>query len=139
MVKNRLLFTLLMQNGTYMLSRNFRLQAVGDLNWIKESYDFEAIAYSIDELVVLNVTRGDKNLEAFAEHVSELVQNCMIPIACGGGIRSMDDAFLLLDAGADKLVVNTALVKQPELVQELVTRFGSQCVVASIDYKHAAV
>ena len=61
MVKNRLLFTLLMQNGTYMLSRNFRLQSVGDLGWIKEHYDFDAIAFSIDELVVLNVERGSKS------------------------------------------------------------------------------
>src|SRR5258708_39960064 len=98
MVKNRLLFTLLMQNGTYMLSRNFRLQAVGDLDWIKECYDFDAIAYSIDELVVLNVTRGDKDIESFAEHVSELVKNCMVPIACGGGSRSKEDAFPLVGA-----------------------------------------
>src|SRR5258708_38338159 len=118
MVKNRLLFTLLMQNGTYMLSRNFRLQAVGDLDWIKECYDFEAIAYSIDELVVLNVTRGEKNIKAFGDHVSELVRNCMIPIACGGGIRSMDDAFSLVDAGAGKLGVKNALEEQPDLLRE---------------------
>src|SRR5258706_13434909 len=98
MVKNRLLFTLLMQKGTYMLSRNFRLQAVGDLAWIKEHYDFDAIAYSIDELVVLNVERGDKDTAEFARNVGELVKGCFIPIACGGGIRSLDDAFTLLDA-----------------------------------------
>src|SRR2546425_11322931 len=119
MVKNRLLFTLLMHNGTYMLSRNFRLQAVGDLDWIKECYDFDAIAYSIDELVVLNVTRGDKNVESFAEHVSELVKNCMVPIACGGGIRSMEGAFRFLGSGAGQLGVNTALVKQPGLFRDL--------------------
>jgi imidazole glycerol-phosphate synthase subunit HisF len=134
-LKKRLLFTLLMQRGAYMLSRNFRLQAVGDLNWLKEHYDFDAIAFSIDELVVLNVERGDKDVAGFARHLTELVHNCFVPLAAGGGIRSMDDAFLLLGSGADKLVVNTPLVKQPELVRELVKTFGSQCVVASIDYK----
>ncbi len=135
MVKNRLIFTLLMQNGTYMLSRNFRLQSVGNLDWIKEYYDFNAIAYSIDELIVLNVERGEKTVNGFAGNVAELVAGCFIPIACGGGIRSLDDAFTLLDAGADKLVVNTPLVKQPDLVREMVKNFGSQCVVASIDYR----
>jgi len=118
-----------------MLSRNFRLQAVGDLNWLKEYYDFDAIAFSIDELVVLNVERGEKDAAGFARHLSELVQNCFVPLAAGGGIRSIDDAFMLLNAGADKLVVNTPLVKQPDLVRELVKTFGGQCVVASIDYK----
>ncbi len=135
MLKTRLLFTLLLSQGNYMLSRNFRLQTVGDLKWLKEYYDFDAIAFSIDELVVLNVERGQKDVAAFAGHLSELVQNCFVPLAAGGGIRSLDDAFILLRAGADKLVVNTPLVKQPELVRELVKNFGSQCVVASIDYK----
>src|SRR5205085_6663953 len=137
MVKNRLLFTLLMQKGTYMLSRNFRLQSVGDLGWIKEHYDFDAIAYSIDELVVLNGERGEKDVAGFCGNLAELVKGCFIPIAAGGGIRNLHDAFAILNAGADKLVVNTPLVKQPELVKSLVTNFGSQCVVASIDYKCA--
>ena len=55
MAKSRLIFTLLMQNGVYMLSRNFSLQSVGDLNWVREYYNFDAIAFSIDELIVLNV------------------------------------------------------------------------------------
>lgn len=135
MLKKRLLFTLLLHHGVYMLSRNFRLQAVGDLNWLKEYYDFDAIAFSIDELVVLNVERGEKDVAGFARHLSELVHNCFVPLAAGGGIRSIDDAFEILNGGADKLVVNTPLVKQPELVKEMVRTFGSQCVVASIDYK----
>ncbi len=118
-----------------MLSRNFRLQSVGDLNWLKDYYDFDAIAFSIDELVVLNVERGTKDVAGFARHLSELVQNCFVPLAAGGGIRSLDDAFMLLNAGADRLVVNTPLVRQPQLVKELISTFGSQCVVASIDYK----
>jgi cyclase len=137
MLKPRLLFTLLIQHGKYMLSRNFRLQNVGDLNWLKEYYDFDAIAFSIDELVVLNVDREEKDAKDFARHLSELVRNCFMPLAAGGGIRSLEDAFTIMNAGADKLVVNTALVRQPDLVSELVRTFGSQCVVASIDYKRS--
>ena len=135
MVKKRLIFTLLIQNGTYMLSRNFSLQSVGNLNWIKENYNFNAIAFSIDELVVLNVDRTEKDVNAFSEHLKELNKNCFMPIASGGGIRKIEDAYTLLSAGADKIVINTPLVTQPELVASLVKIFGSQCVVASIDYK----
>ena len=130
----RAMFTLLWKEGAYQLSRNFRLQSVGDVSWLRQHYDFDAIAYSIDELVVLNVERGEKDMERFALDLRELTGICFIPVAAGGGIRRLDDAHRLLRAGADKLVVNTPLFNRPDLVSELVRAFGSQCVVASIDY-----
>ena len=63
MKKKRLIFTLLHNNGGYMLSRNFRLQRVGDANWINKNYNFGKIAFSIDELVLLDVTRENRNQE----------------------------------------------------------------------------
>lgn len=135
MLKRRLIFTLLLRSGVYMLSRNFRLQSVGTLDWIREYYDFDAIAFSIDELVVLNVERGPKDVTSFASHLRELSANCFMPIAAGGGIDTQEDAYRILDAGADKLVVNTTLVDRPELVTTLARTFGSQAVVASIDYR----
>lgn len=135
MLKKRLIFTLLWQKGAYCLSRNFKLQTAGDLTWIKKHYNFQVIAFSIDELVVLNVARGDKGLESFAADVAELTRGCFVPLAAGGGIRSLGDARLLLNSGADKLVVNTPLYDQPDLVRELAQQFGRQCVVGSIDYK----
>ena len=135
MVKPRLIFTLLHNKGAFMLSRNFRLQHVGDLDWIKKCYNFNSIAFSIDELVVLNVERGDKDMRLFSKNISELIKNCFMPIAAGGGIKSVEAAFMLFDAGADKLVVNTAIVKDPKLIKELVKIFGGQSIVASIDYK----
>lgn len=134
MAKNRLIFTLLLDHGTYQLSRNFSLQAAGDLNWLKDFYDFNSIALSIDELVVLNVDRGERDMQRFAQNVAELSQGCFMPMAAGGGIRSLKDAYLLLHSGADKLVVNTPVHRQPELVRELVEHFGSQCIVAAVDY-----
>lgn len=135
MVKKRLIFSLLLNNGTYILSRNFRLQRVGDLTWLKEYYDFKSIALSIDELVVLDVARGDKVSAVFTEALSELVKECFMPVAAGGGINKMDRAYEMFDAGADKIVLNTALVKNPDLVKALVKTFGGQSIVASIDYK----
>jgi cyclase len=118
-----------------MLSRNFRIQTVGDLDWLKEYYNFNAIAFSIDELVVLNVERKHKNIENFSSNLIQLSKNCFLPISAGGGIRSFEDAYKLLNSGVDKLVVNTPITEQPELVSELARTFGNQCIIASIDCK----
>lgn len=118
-----------------MQSRNFRLQKVGNLNWLEKNYKFQSIAFSLDELIVLNATKTEKRITEFAETVSNLVNDVFIPIAAGGGIRTLEDAELLFNSGADKLVLNTALVESPELVKILVKQYGSQSIVASIDYK----
>jgi cyclase len=135
MLKSRLIFALLMRNGSYQLSRNFNLQDVGDLSWIRKHYNFNAIAFSIDELIVVNVERGEKNVDLFCEKLLLLNENCFMPIAAGGGIRSLDDAYKILNSGADKIIVNTPLITQPDLIKDLVSTFGSQCVIASIDFK----
>lgn len=135
MVKPRLIFTLLIDNGSFMLSRNFSLQKVGDLGWLKECYDFDSIALSIDELIVLDVTRGQKNVDTLTQRVAELAKDCFMPIAAGGGVDSMETAYRILAAGADKLVVNTALERNPDFVRQLVRVFGGQSIVASIDYR----
>jgi len=139
MLKNRLVFTLLYNDGNYMLSRNFRLQRVGNLDWLKSAYHFDAIAFSIDELVVLNVEREIKNTDAFVKHVTQLSKECFMPIAAGGGIRSLADGYSLMHAGADKLVVNSIIFDDPRVVGQLVRTFGSQAVVASIDCKKDGV
>ena len=135
MLKKRLIFTLLWRNGAYCLSRNFKLQNAGDLKWLQKHYNLQRIAFSIDELIVVNVAREDKQMKLYAANVGEVSRGCFAPLAVGGGIRSMDDAKLLLNSGADKLVLNTPIFTQPELVASLVQAYGSQCVAASIDYK----
>jgi len=135
LLKNRLVFALLYNDGKYMLSRNFSLQSVGDINWLKECYDYNSIAYSIDELLVLNVQRGEKNIAEFCNNLKELSKQYFMPVAAGGGIRSVEDAFAIMDSGVDKLILNSAFFKNPDLVKELVRIYGSQCVIASLDYK----
>lgn len=135
MLRKRIIFSLIYSDGYFMQSRNFRLQKVGNLNWLEKNYKFQSIAFSLDELIVLNASKTEKNIIEFAETVSNLVNNVFIPIAAGGGIRTLEDAELLFNSGADKLVLNTALVESPELVKILVKQYGSQSIVASIDYK----
>jgi cyclase len=135
MLKKRLIFTLLYDQGDFMLSRNFRLQKVGDLSWLKNNYDFSHISYSIDELVVLDVSRGTRDLNLFTEALRILSQGCFVPIAAGGGVNSVETAFKLLRAGADKIIVNTPLYNDSNLLRSLAEEFGQQCVVGSVDIK----
>jgi len=135
MLRKRIIFTLIYSDGFFMQSRNFRLQKVGNLNWLEKNYKFQSIAFSLDELIVINATKTVKSISEFASTVSKLVNDVFIPIAAGGGIRSFEDAELLFNSGADKIVLNTALVESPELIKLLVKQYGSQSIVASIDYK----
>ncbi|SDM88056.1 cyclase [Daejeonella rubra] len=136
MLRKRIIFTLIYSQGFFNQSRNFRLQKVGKLNWLEKNYKFQKIAFSLDELIVLNASKGEKNLEEFASEISKLVNDVFIPIAAGGGIRTLQDAELLFKSGADKIVLNSALKNDPDLIQELVKKYGAQSVVASIDYKN---
>lgn len=130
-----MLFALLWQDGAFCLSRNFRLQKAGDFAWLEKNYKFSVISDAIDELVVLNVSRNEKDVSQFAEVIREVVYGTYVPVAAGGGVRSVDDAAVLLGNGADKVVVNSALFEEPDSVREIARTYGSQCVVAGVDYK----
>lgn len=136
MLRKRIIFTLIYENSFFHQSRNFRLQKVGNINWLEKNYKFQKIAFSLDELIVLNASKGDKNLEDFSLTLSKLVDDVFIPIAAGGGIKTLDDAKLLFNSGADKLVINSMLYMDPDFVKELVKVYGSQSIVASVDYKN---
>ena len=116
-----------------MLSRNFRLQRVGDLNWLNENYDFAQISAFIDELVVLDVTRGARNQEKFASTLRDLSSSCFVPISAGGGVNSINTAKMLFLSGADKVVINSALFGNLFEVEQVSREFGQQSIVASLD------
>lgn len=135
MLRNRLIFSLLYKDGAFMQSRNFRLQRVGDINWLERNYKFQKISFSLDELIVLNTSRENKDINEFSKVVNRLVDDVFIPVAAGGGIRTLADADTLFLSGADKVVLNTPLYTHPELVEDIVNKYGSQSLVACVDYK----
>lgn len=135
MLKKRLIFILLYNNGQFMLSRNFRLQKVGDLHWLQTNYNFSHISFSIDELIVLDVTRGEKKPDEFCATLKQLTKGCFVPIAAGGGVRTIEAARKLLRSGADKVVVNSTLYENNGFIGHLASEFGQQCVVAAMDVK----
>ena len=135
MLKKRVIFTLLYDDGFFMLSRNFRLQKVGDLKWLKKNYNFSKLSFSIDELVVLDVTRVKRNQDKFLDHVRALSEECFIPIAAGGGIQDIVYAHQLISNGADKIVINSLISQNIKTVQHIASELGSQCIIASVDVK----
>jgi cyclase len=88
-----------------------------------------------DELVFLDITATNEKRKTLSELVKRIASHINIPFTVGGGISSVEDVSILLASGADKISVNTSAFKRPELIRELATRFGSQCVVLAIDTK----
>ncbi len=134
MPKKRIIFTLLFSSGDFYLSRNFTLQKVGDLNWLKKNYDFQKIAIAIDELVILNIKDKRKNFELFCDTIKNISSNIFVPISAGGGVETIEDAKEILRSGADKIVVNSLLERDKD-IKNLSKHFGNNCIIGSVDLK----
>ena len=107
------------------------IRDAGDPVELAAHYDREGA----DELVFLDITRLARERDTIVELARRTADEVFIPFTIGGGIRSVADAQAVLDAGADKVSVNSAAVARPELIDELAERFGAQCVVLAIDAK----
>lgn len=138
MLRKRIIFSLIYDREKFTQSRNFRLQRAGDIRWLERNYKFQKIARSLDELIVMDATRGEKDKATFAQTLSKLVDDVFIPITAGGGITCLDDAKLLFDSGADKIVLNSVAYENPAILEALASKYGSQSIVVSVDYKKLA-
>ena len=119
-------------DGRVVKGTNFvGLRDAGDPVELAERYD----AAGADELVFLDITATHEGRDTIVELARRTADNVFIPFTIGGGIRSVEDAQAVLDAGADKVSVNSAAVARPELLDELSEHFGAQCVVLAIDAK----
>jgi cyclase len=116
--------------GRVVKGTNFvNLRDAGDPVELAERYDAEGA----DELIFLDITATHERRDTIVDLARRTAENVFIPFTIGGGIRSVGDAQAVLDAGADKISVNSAAVARPELVSELGDRLGAQCVVLAID------
>jgi imidazole glycerol-phosphate synthase subunit HisF len=91
-----------------------------------------------DELVFLDISATDEQRKTFASLVRDIARHINIPFTVGGGINSVSDVGRLLEAGADKVSINSSAVRNPQLINELSTAFGAQCIVLAIDARQAA-
>ena len=121
--------------GRVVKGVNFRdLRDAGDPVELAAAYDAEGA----DELVFLDITASSGDRETMIDVVGRTADQVFIPLTVGGGVRSVADVDRLLRAGADKVSLNTAAIARPELLGEAAQRFGSQCVVLSVDARRRA-
>ena len=134
-VLKRVIPCLDVDKGRVVKGTNFvGLRDAGDPVELAERYDAEGA----DELVFLDITASHEERDTIVRLARSTADNVFIPFTIGGGIRSRGDAQAVLDAGADKVSVNSAAVRRPELMEELADTFGAQCVVLAIDAKRTA-
>ena len=132
MYAKRIIPCLDVNNGRVVKGTNFvNLRDAGDPVEAAKAYD----AQGADELVFLDITASAQARNIILDMVAQVADSIFIPFTVGGGIRTVDDFNALLRAGADKVSVNSAAIRNPSLIQEAVEKFGSQCVVCAIDAK----
>jgi cyclase len=132
MLCKRVIACLDVRDGQVVKGVNFAaLRDAGDPAALAAQYNREGI----DEIVILDVTATLEARQARAHTVRAVASEIFLPLCVGGGIRSEDDAAAALDAGADKVSLNTAALSDPDLITRLATRYGSQAVVVAIDAK----
>jgi len=128
----RIIPVLLLHKGGLVKSIRFKnYQYVGDpINAVKIFNEKE-----VDEIIVLDIDASAKKQAPDFKAIEEICGEAFMPLAYGGGIRTLDQAKQLLYNGAEKVILNTALLEQPQLIESIAKQFGNQSVVASIDYK----
>ncbi len=132
MLKARVIPCLDVKDGRVVKGVNFvGLRDAGDPVEQARIYD----AAGADELCFLDITASSDNRETILGVVRRTAEQCFMPLTVGGGVRTVENVRELLLAGADKVLINTAAVKRPELVREAAEKFGSQCIVVAIDAK----
>lgn len=132
MLKKRIIPCLDIKNGTTVKGINFKgLRNAGNPIELAKKYENEGA----DELVFLDITATIEERKTFAELVKNIAKELSIPFTVGGGISSIEDVRKLLEAGADKISINSSAVKNPKLIADLAKEFGSQCIVVAIDTK----
>ena len=134
MALKRVIPCLDVDQGRVVKGTNFvGLRDAGDPVELAARYDDEGA----DELVFLDITASHQRRETIVELARKTADSVFIPFTIGGGIRSREDAQAVLDAGADKVSVNSAAVRRPDLLEELAETFGAQCVVLALDAKRS--
>lgn len=132
MLKKRIIPCLDIQNGRTVKGINFiEIKDAGDPVELAKRY----VEQGADELVFLDITATIENRKTLVELVKKISQEINIPFTVGGGINSIEDVSNIIQAGADKVSVNSSAVKNPQLIAEIANRFGNQCVVVAIDTK----
>ena len=137
MAYKRIIFTLLYKEGNFFLSRNFRLQKVGDINWLKNNYSFGKTCEYVDEIIILHVldNPSKEQREKFIKDINEFKKKIFVPLVLGGGIRSYKDAKYYFDNGADKISLNSIIYLKKKEIKKISDIYGQQSITLMLDYR----
>ena len=137
MLKKRIIFTLLFHDNFFTLSRNFRLQKVGDINWLKNNYSFGETCEYVDEIIILNVKDNPSKQDncKFITDINEFKKKIFVPLVLGGGIRKFSDAQYYFENGADKISLNSLVHLDKNEINKISKNFGAQSISIMVDYK----
>jgi len=134
MLRNRLIFVLFYSDGYFVQSRNFRLQKIGKLDWLKNNINFFEIAKSLDELIIVDLSTNKTMTSDFLACVKDIAENVYIPITVGGGIQSKECCIEAFHNGADKILINSMQYAHPNEVETLISTFGAQAIMGCVEY-----
>jgi cyclase len=133
----RIIYALLYCDRSFYLSRNFRLQKVGDVEWLKNNFGFGETCNFIDELIILNVKEkpNQEDFKFFFEDINNLREKIFVPITLGGGIRNLENAKAYFDNGADKILVNYIAHQDTAICKKIASIYGEQAISIMVDFK----
>lgn len=131
----RLIFAILYEDGKFILSRNFRKQKIGNLNWLFQNYNLLEVSFGIDEIIIIDTSKNKNKIE-FCKIIEKISEKLFIPITAGGGINNVSDAKVFQESGADKILLNKLFYKDPKAWKKIVEKYGKQFIVSCIDYKN---
>ena len=135
MLRKRLIFTLLYDDGFFIQSRNFRRQKIGKKEWINKNYNFSYISNFIDELIILDISKK-KNIKAFLQNCKYVSDKVFVPMSFGGGVSSLQYAKLYFENGADKIIINSQAFIDKKIINKISDNYGSSSVIISIDVRY---
>tara|TARA_B100001142_G_scaffold27966_1_gene25098 strand:- start:8938 stop:9705 length:768 start_codon:yes stop_codon:yes gene_type:complete len=133
MLKKRIIPVLLLKNGRMVKGKKFsNFIDTGDPNTAVKIYSSQ----DADELMFLDINSSQTTREILLDTVRTAAKECNIPLSVGGGVKTIEDVREILFAGADKVVITSSIINTPKVLEDVAKLFGSQCIVAGIDYKY---
>ena len=135
MLKHRLIPNIILNDGNVVQSKNFiHTNIIGNAITAVDFFN----SWASDEIIILDVSRNKNKRKEFHQIINNISKRCFVPLTIGGWISNTDEISQFLKEGADKVSINSELIRNPNLLSNAVKKFGSQCIVASIDVKKNA-
>jgi len=132
-VKKRIILGLLFDGTHFYLSRNFRLQKLGDLNWLQGNFQIFDLTSYVDEIAIFHIQRRMSSAD-FGVALRELTRRIFVPVSVGGGLRDMREVDGMFRSGADRIMFSNSIWGQPELIRATSEKYGAQATVGVINF-----